>query len=212
MPSGVTLLDDPETVLATVTPPRLQAEEEPEIEEETELVGEGDDRRGGRRSGRGPGRGPRRGRGRERRRVAPPERLVRLPGRGGPVDWLIVGLGQPGRRVRGHPPQHRLPRSPKRWRSAGSLPKPKSKYRGQLTEGRTGPGGPRVAILEPQTYMNDAGQSVGPARGAFKLGARPGARDPRRDRPAVRRDPDPGGGRPGRAQRPEVDPPGARLA
>ena len=38
-PNGVTLLDDPEeTVLATLTPPRV--EEEPEIEEETELVGE----------------------------------------------------------------------------------------------------------------------------------------------------------------------------
>ncbi len=49
------------------------------------------------------------------------------------------------------------------------LPKPKSKYRGLLTEGRTGPGGPRVAILKPQTYMNEAGNSVGPARGAFKL-------------------------------------------
>jgi large subunit ribosomal protein L25 len=42
MPSGVTLLDDLETVLATLTPPRLQVEEEPEIEEETELVGEGE--------------------------------------------------------------------------------------------------------------------------------------------------------------------------
>jgi large subunit ribosomal protein L25 len=41
MPSGVTLIDDPESVLATLTPPRLQVEEEPEIEEETELVGEG---------------------------------------------------------------------------------------------------------------------------------------------------------------------------
>jgi large subunit ribosomal protein L25 len=41
MPSGVTLLDDPETVLATLTPPKLQVEEEIEIEEETELVGEG---------------------------------------------------------------------------------------------------------------------------------------------------------------------------
>jgi large subunit ribosomal protein L25 len=41
MPSGVTLIDDPETVLATLTPPKLQIEEEPEIEEETELVGEG---------------------------------------------------------------------------------------------------------------------------------------------------------------------------
>lgn len=28
---------------------------------------------------------------------------------------------------------------------------------------------PRVAILCPQTYMNEAGRSVGPARGAYKL-------------------------------------------
>ena len=49
------------------------------------------------------------------------------------------------------------------------LPKAKSKYSGLLTEGRAGPGGPRVAILLPQTYMNDAGKSVGPARGAFKV-------------------------------------------
>ncbi|HEY2536575.1 MAG TPA: 50S ribosomal protein L25 [Solirubrobacteraceae bacterium] len=40
-PEGVTLLDDPETVLATLSPPRLQTEEE-EIETETELVGEGE--------------------------------------------------------------------------------------------------------------------------------------------------------------------------
>ena len=41
-PSGVTLTDDPETVLATVTPPKLQLEAEEEIEEETELVAEGE--------------------------------------------------------------------------------------------------------------------------------------------------------------------------
>ncbi len=40
-PAGVKLVDDPETVIATLTPPRLQLEEEPEIEEETELVAEG---------------------------------------------------------------------------------------------------------------------------------------------------------------------------
>jgi len=39
-PEKVKLMDDPETVIATLTPPRLQVEEEPEIEEETELVGE----------------------------------------------------------------------------------------------------------------------------------------------------------------------------
>jgi large subunit ribosomal protein L25 len=41
-PPGVTLLDDPETVIATLSPPRLQLEEEPGIEEETELVAEGE--------------------------------------------------------------------------------------------------------------------------------------------------------------------------
>jgi large subunit ribosomal protein L25 len=41
-PSGVTLTDDPETVVATVTPPKLQLEEEEGIEEETELVAEGE--------------------------------------------------------------------------------------------------------------------------------------------------------------------------
>ncbi len=42
-PRGVTLLDDTETVIATVLPPRLQLEDETEIEAETEVVGEGED-------------------------------------------------------------------------------------------------------------------------------------------------------------------------
>ena len=49
------------------------------------------------------------------------------------------------------------------------LPKPKKKFAGELAEGRTGPGGPRVAVLRPQTYMNESGRSVGPARGSYKL-------------------------------------------
>jgi large subunit ribosomal protein L25 len=40
-PAKVTLIGDPETVVATITPPRLQTEAEAEIEEETELVAEG---------------------------------------------------------------------------------------------------------------------------------------------------------------------------
>ena len=36
-------------------------------------------------------------------------------------------------------------------------------------EGRTGTGGPRVAVLRPQTFMNEAGRSVGPARGTYRL-------------------------------------------
>jgi large subunit ribosomal protein L25 len=43
VPKGVTLLDDlEETMVATLSPPRLQAEVEEEIEAETELVGESD--------------------------------------------------------------------------------------------------------------------------------------------------------------------------
>ena len=85
-----------------------------------------------------------------------------------PVDWLIVGLGNPGAEYDGT--RHNIGfevanELTRRW----ELPKPKSKYRGLLTEGRTGPGGPRIAILKPQTYMNEAGDSVGPARGAFKV-------------------------------------------
>ncbi|HEY7953611.1 MAG TPA: 50S ribosomal protein L25, partial [Solirubrobacteraceae bacterium] len=43
VPEGVTLLDDlQETVIATLSAPRLQTEAETEIEAETELVGEGE--------------------------------------------------------------------------------------------------------------------------------------------------------------------------
>jgi peptidyl-tRNA hydrolase, PTH1 family len=88
--------------------------------------------------------------------------------RGAPVDWLVVGLGNPGAEYAGT--RHNLgfelaETLTRRW----GLPKPKKKYNGLLTEGRTGPGGPRVAVLMPQTYMNEAGNSVGPARGAYKL-------------------------------------------
>jgi PTH1 family peptidyl-tRNA hydrolase len=38
-----------------------------------------------------------------------------------------------------------------------------------IAEGRTGPGGPRVVVLLPQTFMNAAGDSAGPARGALRV-------------------------------------------
>jgi PTH1 family peptidyl-tRNA hydrolase len=98
---------------------------------------------------------------------------MRLPGRrggGAPVDWLIVGLGNPGAEYKGSP--HNIgfevaERLNRRW----DLGKPKSRYRGLLTEGRIeiGPARPRVAILMPQTYMNEAGKSVGPARGELRV-------------------------------------------
>jgi PTH1 family peptidyl-tRNA hydrolase len=62
----------------------------------------------------------------------------------------------------------------RRW----DLGRAKDRFRGRIAEGRVGVpsavgqspvGRPRVAILCPQTYMNDAGRSVGPARGSYKL-------------------------------------------
>ena len=49
------------------------------------------------------------------------------------------------------------------------LERERERYRGRLREGRAGVGGPRVALLEPLTFMNDAGRSVGPARGAYRV-------------------------------------------
>lgn len=37
-----------------------------------------------------------------------------------------------------------------------------------MSEGRAGPGGPRVAVLLPQTQMNASGDSAGPARGSLR--------------------------------------------
>ena len=85
-----------------------------------------------------------------------------------PVDWLVVGLGNPGSRYDGTP--HNVgfqvaDALADRW----ELPRAAKKFNGLLREGRTGPGGPRVAVLLPQTFMNEAGRSVGPARGALKV-------------------------------------------
>jgi peptidyl-tRNA hydrolase, PTH1 family len=53
----------------------------------------------------------------------------------------------------------------RRW----ELPRARDKFRGRLAEGRTGPGGPRVALLQPLTFMNESGNSAGPARGSLKV-------------------------------------------
>jgi PTH1 family peptidyl-tRNA hydrolase len=90
------------------------------------------------------------------------------PFQSAPVDWLIVGLGNPGSRYANTPHSVGFDVARlliERW----ALGKPKTKFGGELAEGRTGPGGPRVAVLLPQTFMNESGRSVGPARGSYKL-------------------------------------------
>jgi peptidyl-tRNA hydrolase, PTH1 family len=80
---------------------------------------------------------------------------------------LIVGLGNPGKRYEAT--RHNVgfevaAELSRRW----DLPRARKKYGGLIAEGRAGPGGPRVAILLPQTLMNASGDSAGPARGALK--------------------------------------------
>jgi len=81
---------------------------------------------------------------------------------------LLVGLGNPGDRYAGT--RHNLgfevaAELSRRW----DLPRARKRYGGLIAEGRTGPGGPRVAILVPQTYMNESGSAAGPARGELKV-------------------------------------------
>ncbi|MBA2764444.1 MAG: aminoacyl-tRNA hydrolase [Thermoleophilaceae bacterium] len=82
-----------------------------------------------------------------------------------PVDWLVVGLGNPGdryARTRHNIGFEVAELLGSRW----ELPRAKQRFAGLYTDGRTGPGGPRVGLLLPQTFMNESGRSVGPARGA----------------------------------------------
>jgi len=81
---------------------------------------------------------------------------------------LVVGLGNPERRYVGT--RHNVgfevaEELARRW----ELPRARKRYRGLISEGRARPGGPRVAVLMPQTYMNESGTSAGPARGALKV-------------------------------------------
>lgn len=83
------------------------------------------------------------------------------------VDWLVIGLGNPGPRYIGT--RHNIGFEvvdllAARWQ----LAKPAKRYLGLIWSGRL-PGGPSVALLNPQTFMNEAGRSAGPARGALKV-------------------------------------------
>jgi peptidyl-tRNA hydrolase, PTH1 family len=93
---------------------------------------------------------------------------MRLFGGVTPADWLVVGLGNPGPRYEGTP--HNVGFAVaraliERW----GLGPPKKKFNGLLAEGRAGADGVRIAVLLPQTYMNEAGRSAGPARGATRV-------------------------------------------
>ena len=86
-----------------------------------------------------------------------------------------MGLGNPGRE-HAHDRHNVGFMVAERLRERWGLGAPRTRFRGRFVEGRVGgagfPGEPpprRVALLCPQTFMNDAGRSVGPARGALRL-------------------------------------------
>ena len=81
------------------------------------------------------------------------------------LDLLVVGLGNPGR-------QHEHDRHNVGWMVVDELARRqdasfKSKFSGRLAETRLGDA--RVALLKPETYMNDSGRSLGAARSFFKV-------------------------------------------
>lgn len=93
---------------------------------------------------------------------------LRSPFASAPADVLVVGLGNPGDRyqqTRHNAGALAAEQLIARWELSG----PRKKFRGRLFEGRLRPGGPRIALLLPQTFMNESGAAVGPARGALKV-------------------------------------------
>jgi PTH1 family peptidyl-tRNA hydrolase len=92
---------------------------------------------------------------------------LRLPGRrtAPSIDWLVVGLGNPGARYRDtrHNAGYMVADLLARRLDAGW----RSRFSGRYAEVRDGE--LRLALLEPETYMNDSGRSVGAAMRFFKL-------------------------------------------
>jgi peptidyl-tRNA hydrolase, PTH1 family len=94
---------------------------------------------------------------------------VRLPWRRGErassLDLLVVGLGNPGREYAGN--RHNVGRmvvDELARRHGGSW---RSKFNGRISEVRID--GHRVALLAPETYMNESGRSVAAAASFFKV-------------------------------------------
>lgn len=93
---------------------------------------------------------------------------MRLFRRGSPastLDLLVAGLGNPG-------PRHERDRHNVGWMVVDELARRrdasfKSKFNGRLAETRLE--GHRLALLKPETYMNESGRSIAAAAGYFKV-------------------------------------------
>jgi peptidyl-tRNA hydrolase, PTH1 family len=91
--------------------------------------------------------------------------LLRRGERASTLDLLVVGLGNPGR-------EHASDRHNVGWMVADEIARRhggafKGKYSGKVAEIRIA--GRKVALLKPETYMNDSGRSVAAARAFYKL-------------------------------------------
>jgi peptidyl-tRNA hydrolase, PTH1 family len=92
-------------------------------------------------------------------------RLFRRGESASTLDLLVAGLGNPGR-------EHARDRHNAGWmvvdelarRHSGSF---RSKFSGRLAETRVGDA--RVALLEPETYMNESGRSIAAGARFFKV-------------------------------------------
>lgn len=80
---------------------------------------------------------------------------------------LFVGLGNPGRAYARN--RHNIGfMAIEAIARRHGFPAPRARFRGLLREGTIG--GERVLLLEPQTYMNESGRSVGEAARFHKIG------------------------------------------
>ena len=92
-------------------------------------------------------------------------RLFRRGDSASTLDLLVVGLGNPGR-------EHERDRHNVGWMVADELARRidgrwRAKFSGQLAEVRLD--GLRLALLKPETFMNDSGRSVAAATRFFKV-------------------------------------------
>ena len=97
--------------------------------------------------------------------------MMKLFGKSGSAEategaWLVAGLGNPGPQYAGN--RHNIGfMAADAMAAAHGFPAFRSKFQGELAEGRIG--GHKVIVLKPLTYMNNSGQSVAQAARFYKI-------------------------------------------
>lgn len=92
--------------------------------------------------------------------------FLHSPADNGEPMWLLIGLGNPGDKYEKN--RHNVGfMAVDRMAQENAFPAYKSKFEGLIAEGRID--GQKVAIIKPQTYMNESGRCVGPFAKFFKV-------------------------------------------